>query len=315
MRLLVLGSSGFLGRHVAAAAAQREEMEVVSHLHAGGVGSQDDARVLDLVRADASQIRSFLNEVAPEAIVNCVGATGGDPTRLEALNVSLVGRLLDAAGSATPGVRFVQIGSAAEYGLTPPHRVVTEQHVAQPLTGYGSTKLRATRLTLDATQRGSIDGIVLRVFNPVGRGMAPSTLAGNAARQMRAAGRSTAAELRLGRLDAWRDFVDARDVAAAALLAAAISPASERLVNIGSGTAVRARDMVQRLAAIAGFTGVVLEEAAGSSRSEALAWQQADIRLAGRELGWEPRFSLDDALSALWQGLPGDPTAALSKER
>lgn len=309
MRMLVLGASGFLGLHVVEAAAAHREIALASHFHAR-LGARDGP-MLDLVAATASELQRFLDEAAPQAIVNCVGATGGDTSHLEALNVTLVARLLAAARNAVPGVRFVQIGSAAEYGATLPHEAVTETQLAEPLTEYGRTKLRATRLTLDASSDGNIDGVVLRVFNPIGQGMPANTLAGNAARQMRAA---EAGGLRLGPLDAWRDFVDARDVAAAALLASTIEKPGDRLFNVGSGAAVRARDMVHRLAAIAAFTGAIHEGATGSSRSQALSWQQADIRLAARELGWQPRFSLDDALSALWHGLLEDPIAAPSRE-
>ena len=62
--------------------------------------------------------------------------------------------------------------------------------------------------------------VVLRVFNPVGPGAPEESLPGRVAAELRRA-LASGAEVRLGSLDAVRDFVDARDVADAVIAAAA----------------------------------------------------------------------------------------------
>jgi NDP-hexose 4-ketoreductase len=113
---------------------------------------------------------------------------------------------------------------------------------------------------------------------------------------------ATGGEVRLGPLDAVRDFVDARDVADAVLAAAAAPAPPHSVLNIGSGTGVSARTLVKELIAVTGYAGPVHEDSAGSARSGDLDWQQADISLARQDLGWRPRRDLTDSLTDLWEG-------------
>lgn len=301
MRVLLLGASGFLGRHVAAAARRDRGIELVAHAGRSSGGRNVAPMALDLLEADDAELRDFLRRAAPDAIVNAVGATGGDRERLEALNVRLVARLLAAQSEAAPEARFVQLGSAAEYGATPQGVPIDEESAARPVSDYGATKLAATELILAARDRAT-DAMVLRVFNPLGGGMAGDTLPGNAARLLRAALLAGDQEIRLGPLDDCRDFIDVHDVADAALLAC-LRPTQWPVLNVGSGEAVLTRDMVLRLAAVAGFEGRVSEDAAGSARSPRVPWQQADIQRAQHDLGWRPRHTLDEALAAVWKGI------------
>jgi nucleoside-diphosphate-sugar epimerase len=107
-------------------------------------------------------------------------------------------------------------------------------------------------------------------------------------------------DVRLGPLDAVRDFVDARDVADAALAAASAPALPHTVLNVGSGVGVPVRTLVKELLAISGCHTAVHEDAAGSPRSASRAWQQADISRISRDLGWRPRRDLAASLSDLW---------------
>ena len=87
--------------------------------------------------------------------------------------------------------------------------------------------------------------------------------------------------LKLGPLDAVRDFVDARDVAAAVLTAATGPALPHALVNIGSGVASPARALVRQLLVTTGLDVTVHEDAAGL-RAVRLARLAAGRHLAGR---------------------------------
>ena len=154
----------------------------------------------------------------------------------------------------------------------------------------------------EAASAGRVDGVVLRVFNPVGAGMSPDSLPGRAVALIRLAARQ-GGSVALGPLDATRDFVDARDVADA-VVAACLAPrtVTGRVINIGSGRGTTARELVALIASAAGYLGEIREEAPGSPRSEAVPWQVADIRAAAALLGWSPRRSLGEAVAALLAG-------------
>ncbi|GAB3888052.1 hypothetical protein GCM10029964_055030 [Kibdelosporangium lantanae] len=76
------------------------------------------------------------------------------------------------------------------------------------------------------------------------------------------------------------------------------------MINIGGGRPVAVRDLVADLITISGVVADVVEihhaGAAGGDRQGAADWQVADIRLAGRLLGWRPAITAADSLAAVW---------------
>ncbi|MFF7725158.1 NAD-dependent epimerase/dehydratase family protein [Streptomyces sp. NPDC008001] len=296
MRIIVLGGTGFLGRH----AAERLRALPGAQVLAAGRSPRADLP-LDLARADAGRLASALREAAPHAVVNCAGAVGGSAVGLTGVNALGPAVLCAALAEGAPEARLVHLGSAAEYG--PGDRARTETDPAAPLGLYGAAKLAGT---LAVTGSG-LDAAVLRVFNPVGPGAPAASLPGRLARLLRDA--PPDGRVRVGDLSAHRDFVDARDVADAVALAVTAPGPLPPVLNIGSGTARPVRAVAEGLIAAAGFRGRLDEDGDGSPRSAAVPWQEADVSLARKALGWNPRRPLAESLTDLWAetlGLPGE---------
>ncbi|WP_030206617.1 NAD(P)-dependent oxidoreductase [Streptomyces sp. NRRL S-87] len=291
MRILVLGRTGYLGRHV----AERFDALPGARLLDGGRAAGAD-HPLDLAADHPEQLVKTLAAAAPDAVVNCAGATGGDPVTLAEVNARGPAALCAALRQAAPSARLVHLGSAAEYGPGTPGSRVAESAAACPTTPYGATKLAGT---LAVTASG-LDAVVLRVTNPVGPGAPAAGLPGRVAGLLRAAGGDPGAVLRLGDLSAYRDFVDARDVARAVELAVTAPGTLPPVLNIGAGHAVAVRELVHALAERAGFRGRIEEDGAGSARSAA-GWQCSDVSAADRALDWRPRSGLTHMVAALWR--------------
>lgn len=275
-RIVVVGGRGYLGRWIAARL---------------GPGALVPGRAeLDLAAGPAA-VALALRAAAPDAVVNCAGATHGTPAELVAANVTGTACLLAAMRVACPDASLVHLGSAAEYGPGRPGRATAETGEPAPAGPYGRTKLAGTELVRAAGIRAT----VLRVFNPVGPGAPPHSLPGRLAAEI-ARVRGEGGPVRLGPLDGYRDFVDVRDVADA--VAAAVHGGPE-VVNVGSGTATPIREFVRTVLAAAGVPAPVTESGPGSARSAPVTWQQADVSLAAAAWGWRPRISLAASAAAL----------------
>ncbi|WP_210587833.1 NAD(P)-dependent oxidoreductase [Streptomyces sp. GESEQ-35] len=293
MRILVLGFTGYLGGHVA------EHLRALPGVRVLGGGRTPAAEFgIDLATARADELARTVAEAEPDAVINCAGATGGDSVTLAEANSRGPAALCAALRKAAPSARLVHLGSVAEYGLGAPHTKVTESAATHPLSAYGATKLAGTV----AVTTSGLDAVVLRVGNPVGAGAPATGLPGRIAGLLREAGQDPAAVIRLGDLSAYRDFVDARDVARAAALAVSAPRPLPGVLNIGGGQAVPVRELVRALARIAGFRGRIGENGVGvSARSGEVSWQCSDITAAEDVLGWRPSYTLDDSLTALWE--------------
>jgi nucleoside-diphosphate-sugar epimerase len=297
MRLLIIGASGFLGGHVCRQAAAAG-LTVAAAGRSVGPRSLSDHR-LDLSRDAPAAIAAVIASASPDVIVNCAGATAGDPDVLAEANITATSALVTAMVQARMPARLVHLGSAAEYGRTEPDVPVAESAPVRPAGAYGLTKLAGTRL-VELARTAGLDAVVLRVFNAVGAGAPDNGLAGRAAMLLRQA-QASGTDVQLGSLDPVRDFIDARDVADAVLAAAAAPRLPHPVINIGSGAGVPARALVKELLAVSGCSAAVHEDAPGSARSGSLPGQQADITRARRDLGWQPSRNLTAAVSDLWE--------------
>jgi nucleoside-diphosphate-sugar epimerase len=310
MRILIIGASSFLGGHLLRAAS------AAGHTVLTSGRSGDWSLRLDLVADPPERVASLIAAAAPDVVVNCAGATSGGADVLAAANITgvhtLVTALLagvqagagdqagdgaQAGGGARP--RLVHIASAAEYGPSADGRPVTEETVPRPVGLYGATKLGGTRL-VELARTAGLDAVALRVFNVVGAGSPEDTLPGAVAAQLRQL--PPGGSLKLGPLEAVRDFVDARDVADAVLAAAAAPTLPHAIVNVGSGVGVQAKVLVEQLLEVTGLAVTVHEDAPGSARSAGLGGQQADISRAALDFGWRPRRDLADSALDLWKG-------------
>ncbi|HEX3490754.1 MAG TPA: NAD(P)-dependent oxidoreductase [Streptosporangiaceae bacterium] len=298
-RLVVLGASGFLGGHVRQQ-ARAAGLDVITAGRSPLPGSPAHCLV-DLAAQDPARLAGTLTTLAPDVVVNCAGATSGPPEALAQVNVTGIYDLVRAMLVAGHPARLVHLGSAAEYGPGQPGTAVAESASPRPASAYGATKLAGTHL-VELGRAAGLDAVVLRVFNPVGPGAPDGILPGRLVAEFRRA-LSEGSEVRLGPLDAVRDFVDARDVADAVIAAALTPLCSEALpgvINVASGQGRPARTLARELAAISGYDGPVHEDHGGSPRSAVPSWQQADIGLARQLLGWQPRRSLVESLADQW---------------
>ncbi|MEU3959262.1 NAD-dependent epimerase/dehydratase family protein [Streptomyces buecherae] len=253
MRVLLLGSSGYIGRYV----ADHLLADPAVQLTELGRGDAADVR-FDLSTGSPGALTRFLDAVHPGVVINCAGTTRGGARELTRHNTVAVATICESLRRSGCGARLVQLGCSAEYGPSQPGSSTAEDAIPRPGGPYGVSKLAATELVLGS----GLDAIVLRVFSPVGPGTPPGSPLGRLADTMRRAMQAGDNELKFPGLGAQRDFVDVRDVARA-VHAASLS-AAQGVVNIGTGRAVRMRDAAAVLARVAGFGGALHDMEGGS---------------------------------------------------
>lgn len=289
LRILIAGPSGFVGRHVVGAAGGFRPETLLFGL---GRAKERDRRLhahfcTEVHVENLEQIRRYVASYKPEAVVNCLGSLTADHEVAVRNNVRATEVLIQAVSNIVPKIRFVHLGSAAEYSPLDSPAKTDESTPTQPISTYGKSKLLATRLVLEACNEGLISGVVLRVSNPLGPRMNPSTLPGKIYQFIVDASEE---HLTLGSLASYRDFVDAREVSNAVMLALSKLPdISGETVNIGSGVARTARELVSGMLQLSSRPVTLRESSGGSSRSEAVGWQEMDVARAREVLGWSAK--------------------------
>ncbi len=308
MRALVTGGSGFVGRHVCAALRERGHEVVV----AGRAG--EDAQVdVAFELADAGSVRAAVEGAAPDVIFHLaaqafVPASIRDPMATYDDNALGTARLYEALrglGSRAP--RVVLASSAEVYGARDPLDYPLQEVLApQPATPYAASKAAAEAIALASRRTYGVPTIVTRAFNHIGPGQNAQFAVPAFATQIARVALGTAAIVKVGNLEAQRDFLDVRDVAAA-YVALADRGADGEIYNVCSGRPVALKDVLRRLITIAGVPVDVREEAARMRPSDVPVSYGDPSKLRGAT-GWTPRLVLDRSLHDVYE-------EALARER
>ncbi len=284
-KVLIIGARGFIGRNLAA--KLEGQYQVVA-------ASSGDALTVKVDLSDPSSIRTALANAQADYIVNCAGVAQN--TAKAELNVTYTCNLMqEIIRSGQNPQRVVILGSAGEYGAVKDEELpVSEDVPLRAQSRYGVSKIREVEEALKFRFQHAIPVVVARVFNPIGLGMPSHQLVPSIMRQVQQVKAGERAAIEVHRIDSERDYVDVRDVAGAvgALLAGA---PSHCVYNVGSGRATSNGELVRMiLDRSAGCSGTQVREI--SPLKEPQFASAANIRLIKDDLGWEPMYSLEQAI-------------------
>jgi len=301
---LATGSHGFLGGHLRAVLHARG-WDVV------GLGRSDheaDAaaageRYLRTDLTDTAAVAAGLESVRPNVVFHLAGsptikdAEGTTVTELISNGVAATFSLMSAmAETGRPLV--VLAGSSAQYGALPPEEnPVGEDSRFNPVTPYGWVKTAAEATARAFAAAGRADVIPVRMFNVVGPGEPPTTVASAFASRIAAVLDARSDEVAVRDLDAVRDFSDVRDVAAGYVdIAERGTPG--RPYNLCSGRPATVGDVLDGLLAAAGLGREVVRVLPDAAPVQ-IPYQVGSARRVGDEVGWAATTELSASLRAL----------------
>ncbi|KAF0182041.1 MAG: NAD-dependent epimerase/dehydratase [Alphaproteobacteria bacterium] len=240
MRVLVTGTSGFIGRWTCdMLSSLLDDAEIV---RAGRRVSPMCDVAVDLVNPES--VAALVDATRPDAVVHLAGIASpamarDNPAETFAVNAGATALLAETLRARCPEAHFVLAGSGLAYGATffDHDGPVPESAALRPRDIYGASKA-AAEAALSPSVEAGLRATVLRFFNIVGPGQSTAYALPKFAAQIAAieAGRAAPA-VRTSRLDEGRDFVDVRDCARAIASVISCRAATPGLVvfNIASG--------------------------------------------------------------------------------
>ncbi len=294
-RILLTGASGFVAGHLIP--RLRADFPAAELILCG------EAHIpLDIT--DTAAVRNLLRETHPDACIHLAAISAisdarGNPTRAWQVNVLGTLALAEAIREHAPACTLLFASSADIYGRSfTAGRPLDETAAAAPLNTYAATKAAAD-LALGAMAADGLRVIRLRPFNHTGAGQTAAFVIPAFAAQVAAiaAGRQEPV-LKVGNLDACRDFLDVRDVCAAyaACLACAATIAPGTILNIASGTPRRIGDVLADLLAIAGVTAEIVIDP-DRLRPSDIPLAAGNAAAARTALGWAPTIPWQTTLT------------------
>jgi GDP-4-dehydro-6-deoxy-D-mannose reductase len=299
MRVLVTGANGFVGRHLCAA------LEARGHTVIPAGGSQHGGNVLLLDLLDFLNIRGIVDIARADAVAHLaaqafIPASIADPLHTHDVNAGGTLRLLEAiraqraAGGSDP--RILVAGSADVYGVQPLAAYpVVESATLRPANPYSASKTAAEAYACAAAATYKMDVVVTRAFNHIGPGQDRRFAVASFALQLASIAAGGDPLLRVGNLDAERDFLDVRDVVAAYVLLLEGGGAAGEIYNVASGKAVSMKEILRQLVMIA-RVGVEIRDDPDRLRPSDLPYVAGNAAKLRAATGWEPAIPLAAAL-------------------
>jgi nucleoside-diphosphate-sugar epimerase len=291
--LLIVGGSGFIGRHLANAAIERQYKTTVLSLHR--VDESNRINNIDYLEADLSNLTELSNTLSRSKFTHVVNLGGyvdhscyrdGGRDVISA-HYSGVENLLHCLNWGILE-SFVQIGSSDEYGDadSPINEAVREA----PISPYSFGKAAAGQLLQMLYRTEGFPVVVLRLFLVYGPGQGeqrflPQVINGCL--------RGDSFATSLG--EQVRDFCYVGDVVEGILLALSSPNAHGEIVNIASGKPVGIRTVIETIVKVVGNGKPRFGEIPyrpGESMS-----LYADVSKANKLLGWKSKIELSDGLA------------------
>jgi UDP-glucose 4-epimerase len=314
MSWLVTGGAGYIGAHVVRAFQEVGlQAVVVDDLSSGHREFVDeDTPFVEGSIVDTDLVTRALETHEVEGVVHVAGfkyagVSVERPLHTYTQNVTGTVSLLEAM-QRTGVDRVVFSSSAATFG-TPDVELVTEETPTSPESPYGESKLIGEWLLRDQAVAAGLRHTSLRYFNVVGSGYddvydtSPHNLFPIVFERLLAGEtpRINGADYPTPDGTCVRDYIHVSDLARSHVVAAQRLTAGEPLepvYNLGSGTGSSVRQIMD---AVRQVTGIDFTPEIGPRRPGDPARIVATGELAGRDLDWRMRHSLEEMVASAWE--------------
>ena len=169
MKILVIGSRGFIGSHCVEYFSRRHEV-----WECDVVMDYNSPRYVFIEAVD-SDFRDLFRCRKFDVCINCSGAASvpfslDRPFNDFQLNAVNVFKILDAIRCHNPECRYINMSSAAVYG-NPLRLPVSEDQDPSPVSPYGVHKMTAERICDEFTRFWGIKTCCIRIFSAYGPGL------------------------------------------------------------------------------------------------------------------------------------------------
>jgi UDP-glucose 4-epimerase len=329
-KVIVTGGAGFIGSHTVVELAEKGFEPVIIDNFANS-----DPKVIDRINdilgrkithyqadcldkkamEDIFEKEGHIQGVIHFAAYKAVGESVREPLKYYENNIQSLVVLLETMNRF--GVRDIVFSSSCTVYGQPDTLPVTEESPVKPATSpYGFTKQVCEQILQDQLASGAgLRAIVLRYFNPIGAhptgriGELPIGKPENLVPFVTQTAIGLRDQLRINGQDyntadgtCIRDYIHVVDLADAHVHALqwAENQNSDSLIeifNIGTGRGNSVTEVVQ---AFEKATGVKLNYMYGPRRPGDVEQVYAGVEKANTQLGWKPKYSLEDALLHAW---------------
>ncbi len=313
MQALITGAGGFVGGHLCVYLLAHTDWGLVGTVYPHPAAAQpEDARLrlkfADL--CDPESVQALFEEAQPDYIFHLaaqsfVPASFADPWDTLQNNIRAELNLLEAVRRSGREVRVLVIGSNEEYGAPRPGELPqTEESHLRPNNPYAVSKVTQDFLGLQYYLSYEVQVVRVRPFNHTGPGQSPRFVVPAFASQIaRVEASQQEPMMKVGNLEAARDFTDVRDIVRGYHLATTQGEAGE-VYNLASGRPQSIQGLLDMLLSYSSVE-IRVERDPARYRPVDVPEVYGSAAKFHRLTGWEPEIPFEQTLRdtlEYWRG-------------
>jgi len=307
-KALITGISGFVGSHLAehllskgfevhGTIRPRSRRENIKHI-------ESKLKLFDVDIKEEHSIMRVLKESKPDYIFH-LAAQSFVPTSFsapqETINTNVNGTIsvLEAVRELNLDSVIQIAGSSEEYGIVFLNELpIEETNLFRPVNPYGVSKVGQDLVAAGYYNSYKIKSIVTRAFNHTGPRHGEQFVTSNFAKQIAEIESGKRKPIiKVGNLDAWRDFTDVRDIVRAYTLAVEMCDPGEAY-NICSEKAHSIKELLNMLISLS-KNEIIMEQDPARMRPSDNEVIQGDCSKFREKTGWRPEIPLKKTLEDL----------------
>ena len=298
-RILITGSSGFVGTHLT-----RRLAAIAPRVTVLGLGGPDaPGGGLDLL--DAAAVAEAVAGFAPTDVVHLAAASsvaqaGSNPQITWDINLIGLRNLVAALRTTGRATRLIFPSSSEVYGRAFLNGPCDEDTPPQPGSVYGRSKLAGEMMLRDMADE-DLKVVILRLFNHTGPGQDRRFVVPGFADQIaRLESGAATGSIRVGNLDAERDFSGIDDIIDAYVTVLEQPGADEvlSLYNVGSGQTRTIRSILDDLRALSALS-IPIEIDQRRLRPSEITVAKGLFSRFSTDYGWRATRPFDAVLQAV----------------
>jgi len=306
-KVLITGLTGFAGSYLAAYLVNKKEYEI------SGTYLFDDSLAnvsaikdkINLIKIDLSKEENVFNlikDTSPLLIFHLAALTSPSesfsiPTEILLNNISLQVHLLEAVRQQNLlDTKILVVSSADIYGLVDNKDVpIDEETKLMPTSPYAVSKITQDFLGLTYFLSYNLKIVRVRPFNHIGPRQSPQFVVSSFAKQIAEIEKGKRKPiLKVGNLEARRDFTDVKDMVRA--YAAALEKGKiGDVYNIGSGISYKISNILNKLVSMSS-SKIKIEKEEGLLRPSDNPELICDSTKFVKLTGWKPEISIEETL-------------------
>lgn len=307
-KILITGIAGFVGSHLAELCLSAGD-DVFGVVLAGEnlANLKDIKEKIKIFTCDLSQKKEILKvikEVQPDVIFHLAGQSFPSlsfqrPQETLSTNIFIALNIFEAVRELNIDPVIQVACSSDEYGLIKEDELpVKETNPLRPTSPYAVSKIAVDMLAFQYHQSYQMKTVITRAFNHTGPRANPQTVAPRFAQQIALIeAKKQEPIIKVGNLDAFRDFSDVRDIVKAYYLSIEKCEYGTSY-NIGSGRAYQIREILDILLSFSSIKATI-EQDPTLMRTEKSAKIVCDFSKFNLATAWKPTIKIEETLKDL----------------